>query len=105
MSLSNNDLDMQDVSSPVDRWWLAELPPVEIFNDDVKWLAIDSDNDFIVSTHEMKVNPTGKYWLDIANGVNDTLYMLKTPKLTGEEWKHSLIHIDELAEFQTENEK
>ncbi len=92
---------MQDVSSPVDKWWLKDFPPALIFAEDVNYLACDKDGEWF----GFDMCPMKSDYAYSCNSIEFELFAIKMPKLTGEEWKHSLIHIDELAEFQTENEK
>ncbi len=94
---------MQDAVSPVDKWWLKELPSVQLLDDRIKWVAYDRCEDQWEGYDREPVKGScGKYWNTPIKG-NSFLFgdAIKMPELHGDDWEHSLIHVDELAEFQS----
>ncbi len=98
-----SDLNMQDAVSPVDKWWLKELPPVSLLDDRIKLMAYDaSQSQWECYEREPQKGSCGQYWVGKLGCV--TLLFgdaIKMPELHGDDWEHSLIHVDELAEFQS----
>lgn len=103
-SVCSDTIDNRLVKRHEPRWWLNQLPDADIL--DGNWLAIDKSNRIAIFKHEPHINtgdcPFRVWTVEGDNYVN--LYGIKNlPKLMDEEWKLSLISIDELRRWQQEN--
>lgn len=89
-----------DIFSKIDsRQWLKDMPDASVFKDEFKWLACDKDGGWYVYRSKPALNHDN--WDSVVDYTG--FYALKTPELTGEQWKDSLISIDELREWQEVN--
>jgi hypothetical protein len=82
--------------------WVADLPPSEIFHG--HWLACDKLDGWFTyerKPHEFIIDGV---WHVQGSGAK-SLEGVKMPLLDGEEWKHSLINIEDLDAWQVRNKK
>ena len=85
-------------SQPWQREWLNHMPDAGIFKDG--WgFACDANGEWLAYDSEPFIHDI--YWF------NDSGYLpldfIDMPELEGEEWKHSSISVEELAEWQSEH--
>lgn len=88
------------VASKIDpRQWLKDMPDAGIFAGRFGRLACDNDGEWWAYANKPK--PTEAKWR--SGGVFMKAGLLKMPRLTGDQWKDSLISIEELREWQLNN--
>lgn len=97
---ANTDGDQVVLSKIDKRPWLKDMPDAGIFSVG-QWLACDSDFTWRIHGSESKVD--GECF-DSPHDYHDYIVLgASMPTLTGDQWKDSLISIEELREWQEVN--
>jgi len=92
--------ELNIISKVNPRPWLDDMPDAGIFTDDVKWLSYDEDECVWYAYTAKPEIHDGEEYFTVKHGDYSLLSLVRMPTLTQDQWRDSLISIEELREYQ-----